>query len=218
VPSIAAPGRLHPDAGQAALIALIALIGSPVMSNTAHPHKSPSFLTTLLARYDTAALRPPEPPAGEQLPASENQPEPQAWAELQRWCLHEQARFSVKTLHGPSAPALARRLCLERDGSLQMQATSGAGRVALRLKTKLHDLMPGRPRQPEDAWDSGYVIDTPAGLQALARFQPRRATLVVAQGLKADVLQAATEGLASRQNSLAQPVRLLVLPFVAWCA
>ena len=84
-------------------------------------------------------------------------------------------------------------------------------RLRLRAATKLHDAMWWRARQPVDAWDSGYVIHTPAGLSALQVFAPRRATLVVAEGLSAMQLLALVDALRARQASFKQPMRLLVL-------
>ncbi len=167
----------------------------------------------LMARYDGAALRPPTPM---------EPPSPAEWAALQpwrHWCLAGAVprmnlpwAVAALDLAGEDAQRLAARLCLERDGSWQLAACQGAaGRIALRLKTKAQDWMPWRPRQPDDAWDSGYLIPTAAGLQALAQFQPRRATLIVAQGLQPAVLLAATESLAARQRCFAAPVRLLVV-------
>lgn len=184
----------------------------------------------LTARFDRAALRPPAPlPAGQLRHPAQDGP---AFQALRQWCLAGSGpgtrafgspaaagaiaqRCTVATLAGgrpEAASALAHALCLERDGSLQLQACRGAGaRLRLRLATKLHDALWWRARQPHDAWDCGYVIDTPAGLQALARFTPRRATLLVAEGLPVATLRSVITDLHARQAALAQPLRLLVL-------
>lgn len=191
-------------------------------------------------RFDLAALRPPDPLPPGRAQALQQHP---AWPALVRWCLQGcgpghrpwwqpgalpavDARFTVACLLGADAAdrnALATALGLERDGSLQLQARATAlGRLLLRLQTKWQDLQWWRMRQPTDAWDCGWLRDTPEGLQALASFQPRRATLVVAEGLVATVLQVVLEDLCARQAGFAHPVRLLVLgasaPAPAWAA
>lgn len=184
----------------------------------------------LSARFDLAALRPPAPlPAAQTChPAQDHA----AWPALHRWCLAGsgpgtrpfwspgrapaiEERFAVAALAGvdlATQRALAHALCLERDGSLQLQACRTAwGRLQLRAATKLHDALWWRERRPDDAWDCGYVIDTAAGLQALARFVPRRATLLVADGLSAQTLGVVAHGLFSRQALFAHALRLLIL-------
>lgn len=182
------------------------------------------------ARFDLAALRPPAPlPAGQTHHPGLQHP---AWPALQGWCLAGAgpgtrpfwspgsapeigARVAVASLAGidlETQRALAHALCLERDGSLQLQACRTAfGRLQLRAATKLHDAMWWRARQSADAWDCGTVIDTPAGLQALARFVPRRATLVVADDMTEATLHPVIDGLQSRAPTFSQPIRLLVL-------
>ncbi len=166
----------------------------------------------LLARYDRAALRPPGD-AGP-LPAAALA----LFADLRLWCLAPAAAaqpLAVATLQGADAAALAQlaaRLCLERDGSLQMAAcTSAAARWALRGRTKLHEAQPWRTARPQDPWDSGYLRDSPAGVEALARFQPRRATLLVAEHIAPAALQVALPRLARQAGAQPLPLRLLVL-------
>lgn len=184
----------------------------------------------LSARFDRDALRPPVPlPAGQTgHPALVHT----SWPALLRWCLAGAGpgtrpfwtpgsapaidqRIAVATLVGAddkTPAALAHALCLERDGSLQLQACRTAwGRLQVRAATKLHDAMWWRARLPADAWDSGYVIPTPTGLQALARFTPRRATLVVAEGLEPSGLRFVVETLQARQAQFTQPLRLLLV-------
>jgi hypothetical protein len=166
----------------------------------------------LLARYDRAALRPPA--AVGALP----EPEQAVFAALRLWCLQpldDRQALATATLQGEDAAGLshlAARLCLERDGSLQMDACgSAAARWRLRLGTKWREALWWRARQPQDPWDSGYLRDSAAGLQALAAFQPRRATLVVAEGSTPAALRLAAHHLekAARQHPL--PLRLLVV-------
>jgi hypothetical protein len=187
-------------------------------------------VAVLSARFDLAALHPPAPLPARQVrhPGQDHA----AWPALQRWCLAGAGPGTRPFWRPGSAPAigehctvaaltdadlatqraLAQALCLERDGSLQLQACCTAfSRLQLRAATKLHDAMWWRARQPANAWDCGYVIDTPAGLQALARFVPRRATLVVAEGLSIDVLRTVAAGLQARQAQFAHAVRLLVI-------
>ncbi|MDP2007396.1 MAG: hypothetical protein Q8K45_17105 [Rubrivivax sp.] len=189
----------------------------------------PARPPTWTARYDRAALRPPDLLPPTQTQALQQHP---AWPALRGWCLRGsgpgtrpwarpgalpavEERFSVAHLQGDDdngLKALATALCLERDGSLQLQGcTTAAARLRLRGLTKLHDVMWWRARLPADAWDSGHLIDSLAGLQALARFTPRRATLLVAGNLPAPTLQAVVTDLHARQVHWAQPVRLLVL-------
>ena len=187
-------------------------------------------------RYDLAALRPPEPDAGIHTPDADAV---QTLQTLQRWCLAGsgpggspwwrlralptvEKRLSVAHLNQTSftddhaVQRLAAQLMLERDGSLQLQACRTlAGRLLLRLKTKAHDLMWWRRREPGDAWDSGYLRDGANGLQAMKQFLPRRATLLVVDcledGLTDAALVALSLDLQARQHSFAHPVRLLVL-------
>jgi hypothetical protein len=166
----------------------------------------------LLARYDLQALRPPV----------ETGPLPEAAQglldELRLWCLQPAAAaqpLPVATLQGDDAEVLsqlAARLGLERDGSLQMAACSGAAaRWALRLRTKLHDVQPWRAPQPLDAWDSGYLLDSAAGQQALGHFRPRRATLLVAERISPTALQAGLPLLNMQAAAQRLPMRLLVV-------
>lgn len=196
---------------------------------------NPVMRTSAGARYDLLALRPPAPGSGLTAPDAEAA---QVLRALQHWCLAGsgpggcpwwrprampavQTRLAVAHLDiaaraGDGTPQrLTAQLMLERDGSLQLQARrTAAGRLALRARTKVHDLMWWRARQPSDPWDSGYVRDSAGGLQALTRFQPRRATLLVVdrlEGLADDALVALWLDLRARQHRFAHPVRLLVL-------
>lgn len=182
---------------------------------------------TLTARFDLAALQPPD--VGGLAGFTQTTAHP-CWPALRAWCLAGSGparrpfawpwpaatittRLALAFLQDEAAgTALAQALCLERDGSLAMAACAGAaGRLALRLRTKLHDSMRWRPLHENDAWDAGYVIPTPAGLLALKRFRPRRATLVVAEGLVTPVLRVVMDGFQAQQAIWTCPVRLLVL-------
>jgi hypothetical protein len=180
-------------------------------------------LKRLGARYDLAALQPPDPAYASVALAAPRRP---AWRALRRWCLAGLGKpalpglpLTVAVLEPAPGPgqaethALAQALCLERDGSLQLLACrSAAERLALRLKTKLHDITPGRALQPGDAWDAGLLPGTAEALQALARFEPRRPTLLVALGLPAPAMRAICALLHARQTHFQRPVRLLLVP------
>ena len=170
----------------------------------------------LLARYDDATLRPPESAAR---PANLDAADQATLAALRRWCLaNSERRLAAAVLNGGdhrSASHLAEHLALERDGSWQLAACNGAAaRLRLRALTKLHDALAAlawRARQDHDPWDSGHLRSSAAGLQALARFQPRRATLIVADGTAPEALRACWAVLRARQQAYAHPVRLLVV-------
>jgi len=177
-------------------------------------------LKQLGARFDLAALQPPDPAHAAHAAAASGRP---SWRALRNWCVSGSSplktRLAVAVLEGGRAAhlhTLTHTLCLERDGSLQLLACKGsAGRLALRLKTKLNDVSPWRQRLPGDAWDAGFLPGTPEGLQALARFQPRRATLLVAQGLSTPALRAICALLHTRQRHYGHAVRLLLVPAAA---
>ena len=170
--------------------------------------------SALGARFDTAALCPPAPglPLG---------PRPPCWPALQTWCLdalHAAAgpqRWHVATLEGADAARLlaaAQALCLQLDGSLLLQACAHApARLALRLRVELQDAMAWRRPQVDDVWDSGWAVDTPAGRQALAGFEPRRPTLIVLQAPPTAALLDSLRVLAASSADWLHPVCLLVL-------
>lgn len=190
-----------------------------------------AWARSLLARFDSAVLR-VEPPR-----ASASVSEvmgPAAWrnvcAPLQAWCFagagdgrsplgrpwalpRVPQRFTVATLvQGDEAEraqgieAFSRQL----DGSEQLAAARG--RVAglwLRLRVKLNDALAWRARQPSDPWDVGYLIGE---LPDWQRFQPRRATLIVAaDGQEAATLREAVRLLHGNSAGYRHPVRLLVV-------
>ena len=178
-------------------------------------------LQRLGARYDLAALQPPDAAYARIARSAQRR---EAWRSLRQWCLaglgtggQPGAALAVAVLEHAArdraqAHALAQALCLERDGSLQLLACrSRAERLALRLKTKLHDITPGRQPLPTDAWDAGLLPGTADALQALARFEPRRPTLLVALGLPIPALRAICALLHARQMHYDRPVRLLLV-------
>ena len=126
-------------------------------------------------------------------------------------------RLRVAALRGaagqsPAATiARAESFARQLDGSTHLAALPGrAAGLAFRLGVKLHDAMWWRPRQPDDPWDAGWVIDTAPALQHLQNnFQPRRATLMLADGRRFEPLRAGLAGRAQRQAGLRHPVRWL---------
>lgn len=188
-------------------------------------------LSTLFARYDGLALRPPDekhagPPPGDE-PARRLQ------AQLRLWCFEGAGsgarpgwrpgartavplRFAVARLEADDpawSAGVAEAFCLDLDGTRRLQACAdGAARLRLRLGVKLRDAQWWQPRRGSDPWDSGFVPAGAAGRARLAgSFLPRRATLIVAAGLPQDALLACVGGLHARQCAFDQPVRLLVL-------
>jgi hypothetical protein len=102
----------------------------------------------------------------------------------------------------------ARRACLALDGSWWMEDAPGAGaRLGTRLRAMAVDAAWWRPLQEADAWDAGIAVDA----AQLARFTPRRATLIVVEG---DVSEAGRKALASleqRAYELPRAVRVLLV-------
>lgn len=106
----------------------------------------------------------------------------------------------------PDAATLAAALALHLDGSHTLQACGGAlARLALRARVKLHDLQTprrgavGSERAGDGSlpfsriWDSGRAQ---GDATALARFRPRRPSLVVIDSLS----QAGRDSRDSRGN------------------
>jgi hypothetical protein len=184
------------------------------------------MLSTFLARYDAQLLQPPALPAGPASsagPAALPPPEREVQQRLLAWCCHAQAAgrpaLSIALLTGAPAGsrcALVEDAALQLDGTHALLAAGGRWRQRLfRLRVKARECLGPRPRGPDAAlhavWDSGYLIDSTQALARLPHFQPRRPTLVVAQGLTDAALREAVRTLVARQPAFAQPVRLLVL-------
>lgn len=185
----------------------------------------------LVARFDAGALAPPTPPGPVPGPPEVLSPgDAQRLADLREWCLAGSGpgasawwqpwarpalgrRFAVRRLTGADAPAaVARMLCLDLDGSLALAACPGAAaRLALRLRVKRDDCLWWRKRRPEDPWDAGYARADAPGRAALARFMPRRATLVVVVAPDARAARETVAILERRQDVFDQPVRALLL-------
>lgn len=189
------------------------------------------LLATLRARFDGAALQvalPGQPANAVRKPSATQLAQ---WAPLQAWSFEGAGTGSSPLLRPTQAPqvelpfsaavwpaddptaldlidAFSRHL----DGSHQLLAAGGAlAELRLRLRVKARDVMWWRRRQASDPWDCGYALNEPEARAALARFEPRRATLVVAVGWPQETL---VETLAAMQSSslrFAHPVRCLVV-------
>ncbi len=190
------------------------------------------LLATLRARFDGAALRVALPGQPNQAACAPTAAQTAQWAPLQAWCFlgagdgsspllqpsrapRVEQRFSVAVW--PAAANSARRDVIEAfsrhlDGSHQLLAAGGdwAG-LLLRLRVKAGDVAWWRRRRPTDPWDCGYALNEPAARAALARFEPRRATLVVAVDWPEDALIDAITGMARSSPRFAHPVRWLVV-------
>lgn len=172
------------------------------------------------ARFDRAALS-VEPPAGYR-PGAPNAEQAAAWQWLQDWCFEDLKRpWAMAYLAGPPrsgrshlAEAFSRHL--DGDDRLQ-QLPEGWPRLRLRLAVKLADHTPWRARRRGDPWDCGFLPGNEAALRALARFVPRRATFMVADGLAPSALAERIDTLAPRQAQFRHPVRLLIIePSSTW--
>ncbi len=171
--------------------------------------------STLRARYDAAALRPPTPGSVDEL-----RPAHDAVRMAMLQACHEAASpdapaWGLLVLASPDHSALqavARTLSLQLDGSQQLLARRGAAaRLWLRLRVKLQDARGGPARRSVAIWDCGHAAAAPVALHALVRLTPRRPTLVVLDAPAAPLLLEAVRVLVSRSAQWAHPVRLLVL-------
>jgi hypothetical protein len=187
------------------------------------------LMPALLARYDGRVQRPPPPAPALAVQALLQSP---AGLQLLAWC--DDGAFGTalpwwrpgqRRVPGQAVSlavfadvadkqpaALAQALALHLDGSLQLQAAGGrwAG-LALRLRVKGADLCWWRQRQFTDPWDAGYLLthtDTPGHL---ARWLPRRASLLLADDLPPAQLRACLHSLNTARAAFAHPVRLLIL-------
>jgi hypothetical protein len=193
---------------------------------------------TLVARYDAAALRvePAVPLAAQAGPESAGQH--QAWAGIETWCLHGagpgcgawwrpgalpevEQRLSVAVLTGGGAreaSRLAEAFSRHIDGSLRLQALGGGlPGLRWRLRIKLDECLWWRPLPAGTPWDAGYLPLSEVALLALRRFSPRRATLIVADGLHPRLLAQALRTLEGRRAAFRHPVRLLVVADAPEC-
>jgi hypothetical protein len=181
--------------------------------NQPNPRRAPlaDWVRSLAARFDGDVLGVAPPRAIESGAAPTGAEALAVWARLRAWC-DGPARFGVAVLApGPQAAqaALVEAFSRELDGSQQLAAAGGAlAGWLLRLRVKLRDAQWWRVRQPSDPWDAGYLI---GALPVLRRFRPRRATLMVADGLDGALLREAVQILAANRAGFHHPVRLLVV-------
>ncbi len=189
------------------------------------------LLATLRARFDGAALRvalPGQPAMAVHTPTATQLVQ---WAPLQAWCFEDVGDGCSPLLRPTHAPPVAQRFSVavwpaadpaaltlieafsrHLDGSHQLLAAGGAlAGLRLRLRVKACDVMWWRRRQASDPWDCGYALDEPETRAALARFEPRRATLVVAVGWPDEALVDAVMAMRRSSPRFAHPVRWLVV-------
>jgi hypothetical protein len=184
------------------------------------PHSALAQLRdAFTARFDEAALR--APPWDTLPPAVAAK----ALDALRAWCLDgigSGARplmapsaasdvtvpFRAAVVTGENADAAVLALGLQLDGSLRLQQMGRFAGIAWRLAVKLHDAMWWRGRQPSDPWDFGFLRDD--GDAAIARFTPRRATLIAVAGADPVRVNAQLALLQSRAPALERPVRVLL--------
>jgi hypothetical protein len=184
------------------------------------------MLSTLMARYDAQLLRPPAPPARpvpSAVPAGLPPLERDVQQQLLAWCRQGAGDgrsaiplpLGIALLTGvpdTGACALVEDTALQLDGSHALLAAGGRWRQRLfRLRVKWDECRRWRPRAADAPWDSGYLLDSADTLARLAHFQPRRPTLIVAQGLADATLRQVLQVLDARRAAWRQPVRLLVV-------
>lgn len=181
------------------------------------------MLSTFLARYDAQLLRPPAPPATTATATAPPAPQRPLQHQLLAWC-RQGAGDGRSTIPLPlgiallagvpdTGPcALVEDTALQLDGSHALLAAGGRWRQRLfRLRVKWDECRWWLPRAADAPWDSGYLVDSADALARLAHFQPRRPTLMVAQGLADAALRQVLHVLGSRRADFRQPVRLLVV-------
>lgn len=102
---------------------------------------------------------------------------------------------------------VARRACLQLDGSWWMADASAVGRLTIRAEAILANAAWWRPLQEHDAWDAGFAPDP----RALHGFVPRRATLIVIEGEPDAEGRRALDSLARQADTLRRAIRVLIV-------
>ncbi|WP_374486605.1 hypothetical protein [Zoogloea sp.] len=179
-------------------------------------------LPRLRERYDTAAL---QPITGQ--PLDESGPAPldkvlQDWvmdgagsgATLLPWHFPAAPRPLACAIVSPTQRQRVHAFGYRLAGYHQLDTRSRLGGIAYRIGVQLRPLLWFLPRRNDEPWDDAWLtnVDEPR-LAALARWQPRRPTLIVldspVEGAAARVMDALQ---ASLHRNLSQhPVRLLIL-------
>lgn len=190
---------------------------------------------TLIARYDGELLRPPAgADSGLQQAAPLGAAQQRVWVALQSWYLAGTGdgrapfwqpwrlpdmaeRLGVAVLAAPDGVGASRLVAafarhLDRDDELAaLSAQSRLKGLQLKLSVKWHELWWWRKRHPRQPWDCGYLVEGSAALVRLARFRPRRPTLIIANALCGDGLAQVLRVLGATKADYRHPVRLLVV-------
>lgn len=191
------------------------------------------LVPVFMARFDDSVLQVmPAPPANPRCADPATMTGRQVWQNLYAWCQTGAGPGGSRWWRPGERPAVTspfavaaltycddvnpypftQTLCRELDASPRLEACSSrwAG-LRLRLGVKLQECVWWRMRREEDPWDSGYLLSNAVQSGALACFQPRRATLIVADPLTAEVLGHALHILYGRRHLFDYPVRLLLV-------
>ena len=97
-------------------------------------------------------------------------------------------------------------------GYHQLDERSRIGGIVYRIGVQLRPLLWFLPRRQDEPWDDAWLDEVDDGrLAALARWNPRRPTLIVLDRLPATRVDQVTAALGFAARKAEQPVRLLVL-------
>lgn len=108
--------------------------------------------------------------------------------------------------------AAVRRFGHHLAGYHQLTRRSRLGGILYRLGVQLRPLAWFLRRRPDEPWDDAWLTDLDDGrLAALARWLPRRPTLIVLEGRAAASAGSVTRALDHAAKNGDQPVRLLIL-------
>ncbi len=110
-----------------------------------------------------------------------------------------------------NAPAV-RHFGHQLAGYHQLTRRSRVGGILYRVGVQLRPLAWFLRRRPDEPWDDAWLTDLDAGrLAALARWLPRRPTLIVLEGHAATNAGTVAKALDHAARNGDQPVRLLIL-------
>lgn len=115
---------------------------------------------------------------------------------------------SVEGRHENTLVHFAYRLA----GYHQLDERSRLGGLVYRIGVQLRPLLWFAPRRPDTPWDDCWLtaVDAPR-LLALARWQPRRPTLIVLDRLQPTEVSRVMEALTHAASLTEQPIRVVVL-------